>query len=251
MPRPAERVLTDRCLFRSEAPLLRRRCHGRWRASSRARRSSVYSPPPHGSRDDLLRPRRAQRRPAARRRGQGGGRAGARARTRPGRSPTGRGSAIPELCAWLAERHGHGLTADRVMITNGSLEAGWMLFSHLLSPGDEVVVEQPSYDRTLLMLEKLGVDRIGVELEEDGINVDGPRAGARRRLSSRSSSTSSPTSTTRPAARSRRRSAGASSSSPPSTASGSSRTTPTARSASPAPSSCRRCWRWPRAPTPR
>jgi DNA-binding transcriptional MocR family regulator len=48
-----------------------------------------------------------------------------------------------------------------------------MLFSHLLEPGDAVVVEQPSYDRTLLMLEKLGVDRIGIELEADGINVDG------------------------------------------------------------------------------
>ena len=59
------------------------------------------------------------------------------------------------------------------MVTNGSLEAGWMLFSTLLAPGDEVVVEQPSYDRTLLMLEKLGVDRIGVPLEADGIDVDG------------------------------------------------------------------------------
>ena len=85
----------------------------------------------------------------------------------------GTGIGHPELCGWLAERHGHGLTAERVMITNGSLEAGWMLFSHLLSPGDAVVVEQPSYDRTLLMLEKLGVDRIGVPLESDGIEVEG------------------------------------------------------------------------------
>jgi len=85
----------------------------------------------------------------------------------------GTGIGHPELCAWLAERHGHGLTADRVMITNGSLEAGWMLFNHLLSPGDAVVVEQPSYDRTLLMLDKIGVDRIGIELEADGINVEG------------------------------------------------------------------------------
>jgi DNA-binding transcriptional MocR family regulator len=46
-----------------------------------------------------------------------------------------------------------------------------MLFNHLLSAGDEVVVEQPSYDRTLLMLTKLGVDMIGVELEADGIDV--------------------------------------------------------------------------------
>ena len=59
------------------------------------------------------------------------------------------------------------------MVTNGSLEAGWMLFSTLLAAGDEVVVEQPSYDRTLLMLEKLGVDRIGVPLEADGIEVEG------------------------------------------------------------------------------
>src|SRR4029078_5527826 len=48
-----------------------------------------------------------------------------------------------------------------------------MLFSTLLSPGDEVVVEQPSYDRTLLMLDKIGVDRIGIPLEADGIEVEG------------------------------------------------------------------------------
>ncbi len=76
------------------------------------------------------------------------------------------------LAEWLGNRHG-GVDPARIMITNGSLEAGWMLFSHLLEPGDEVIVEQPSYDRTLLMLDKLGVDRIGVALEADGIDVDG------------------------------------------------------------------------------
>jgi 2-aminoadipate transaminase len=76
------------------------------------------------------------------------------------------------LAEWIAERHG-GVDPSGVMMTNGSLEAGWMLFELLLAPGDEVVVEQPSYDRTLLMLEKLGVDRIGVPLEADGIDVDG------------------------------------------------------------------------------
>jgi 2-aminoadipate transaminase len=84
----------------------------------------------------------------------------------------GTGSGHPELCEWLAERHGHGLTAERVMITNGSLEGGWMLFEHLLDRGDPVVVEQPSYDRTLLMLEKLGAERIGIPLEADGIDVE-------------------------------------------------------------------------------
>ena len=84
----------------------------------------------------------------------------------------GTGSGHPELCAWIAERHG-GVDQARVMVTNGSLEAGWFLFSALAGPGDEVVVEQPSYDRTLLMLEKLGTDRIGVPLEADGVDVDG------------------------------------------------------------------------------
>lgn len=84
----------------------------------------------------------------------------------------GTGLGHPELCAWLAHRHGHGLSQERVMITNGSLEAGWMLFEHLLEAGDTVVVEQPSYDRTLLMLERLGTERVGVPLEEDGLDVD-------------------------------------------------------------------------------
>ncbi|MBN8866145.1 MAG: PLP-dependent aminotransferase family protein [Solirubrobacterales bacterium] len=76
----------------------------------------------------------------------------------------------PGLCAWIADRH--GIAAEQVMTTNGSLEAGAMLFRHLLSPGDRVVVEQPSYDRTLLLLEQIGVEFVPVALEEDGIDVD-------------------------------------------------------------------------------
>ncbi|MDQ5895704.1 MAG: 2-aminoadipate transaminase, partial [Actinomycetota bacterium] len=80
----------------------------------------------------------------------------------------------PGLCAWIADRH--GISAEQVMTTNGSLEAGAMLFRHLLSPGDRVVVEQPSYDRTLLLLEQLGVEFVPVALEEDGIDVDAVEA---------------------------------------------------------------------------
>ena len=57
------------------------------------------------------------------------------------------------------------------MIANGSLEAGWMLFEHLLEPGDRVVVEQPTYDRTLLMLQRLGVELVPVPLEDDGLDL--------------------------------------------------------------------------------
>jgi 2-aminoadipate transaminase len=76
----------------------------------------------------------------------------------------------PGLCQWIAERHG-GLDASQVMVTNGSLEAGAMLFEQLLGPGDRVVVEQPTYDRTLLLLQRLGVELVPVPLESDGLDM--------------------------------------------------------------------------------
>jgi 2-aminoadipate transaminase len=82
----------------------------------------------------------------------------------------GTGIGHPGLCEWVADRHG-GLEVGQVMIANGSLEAGAMLFEHLLEPGDRVVVEQPSYDRTLLLLQRLGVELVPVPLEADGIDL--------------------------------------------------------------------------------
>ena len=83
----------------------------------------------------------------------------------------GTGIGHPGLCEWIAERHG---LADpgQVMVTNGSLEAGALLFQQLVGAGDRVVVEQPSYDRTLLLLERLNADRIGVPLDTDGVDLE-------------------------------------------------------------------------------
>jgi DNA-binding transcriptional MocR family regulator len=82
----------------------------------------------------------------------------------------GTGIGHPGLCEWIAERHG-GLDASQVMVANGSLEGGAMLFEHLLSPGDRVVVEQPTYDRTLLLLQRIGVELVPVSLEADGLDL--------------------------------------------------------------------------------
>jgi 2-aminoadipate transaminase len=82
----------------------------------------------------------------------------------------GTGIGHPGLCHWVAERHG-GLDDSQVMIANGSLEAGAMLFEHLLEPGDRVIVEQPTYDRTLLMLQRLGVELVPVPLEANGLEL--------------------------------------------------------------------------------
>ena len=85
---------------------------------------------------------------------------------------TGRGH--PELCEWIAELH--AVDAEQVMVTNGSMEAAALLFRHLVSEGDRVVVEQPTYDRTLLLLQQAGVELVGAPLEADGVDPAGVEA---------------------------------------------------------------------------
>jgi 2-aminoadipate transaminase len=81
----------------------------------------------------------------------------------------GKGAGHLGLIEWIADRH--SIDPGQVMVTNGSLEGGAMLFEHLLEPGDRVIVEQPSYDRTLLLLGRLGVELVPVPLEADGLDV--------------------------------------------------------------------------------
>jgi DNA-binding transcriptional MocR family regulator len=71
---------------------------------------------------------------------------------------------------WLAERH--GVQPENVLVTNGSMQADAFLFDQLVSSGDAVVVEKPTYDRTLLSLKGRGADVRMVSLEADGISTD-------------------------------------------------------------------------------
>ena len=74
------------------------------------------------------------------------------------------------LRKWIADKH--GVSPDQVIVTNGSLQADAFLFNHLVQPGDDVVVEKPTYDRTLLSLQNLGGKVHQVTMEADGIAVD-------------------------------------------------------------------------------
>jgi 2-aminoadipate transaminase len=65
-----------------------------------------------------------------------------------------------------------GVDVDQVLVTNGSMQADAFLFETLVSSGDAVVVESPTYDRTLLNLRARGADLRMIELEPDGIDVD-------------------------------------------------------------------------------
>jgi 2-aminoadipate transaminase len=76
----------------------------------------------------------------------------------------------PRLRSWIAERH--GVAPERVLVTNGSMQADAFLFDHLVAAGDDVVVERPTYDRTLLSLRERGARVHQVELLTDGIDID-------------------------------------------------------------------------------
>lgn len=79
------------------------------------------------------------------------------------------------LRKWIAEKH--GVPVEHVLITNGSLQADAFLFEHLIKPGDDVVVEKPTYDRTLLnLLKTLGATVHQVTIEPDGIDTAELRA---------------------------------------------------------------------------
>ena len=75
----------------------------------------------------------------------------------------------PRLRAWIADKH--GVEPERVLVTNGSMQADAFLFEHLVRPQDDVIVERPTYDRTLLSLRTRGANIHAVELQDDGIDT--------------------------------------------------------------------------------
>jgi 2-aminoadipate transaminase len=88
-----------------------------------------------------------------------------------GMSAYGTSVGYPPLRAWIAERH--GVKPTQVLVTNGSMQADAFLFDALVDAGDPVVVERPTYDRTLLSLRNRGADIHMVELQTDGIDTVG------------------------------------------------------------------------------
>lgn len=73
------------------------------------------------------------------------------------------------LRAWIADKH--EVEPEQVLVTNGSMQADAFLFEHLVDAGDDVIVERPTYDRTLLSLRGRGARVHAVELQDDGIDI--------------------------------------------------------------------------------
>jgi 2-aminoadipate transaminase len=98
--------------------------------------------------------------------------AAARAFTNDPAGSTAYGTAVgyPRLRQWIAERH--GVEPECVLVTNGSMQADAFLFEQLVRAGDDVIVERPTYDRTLLSLRERGAHVHPVALQADGIDTD-------------------------------------------------------------------------------
>jgi len=73
------------------------------------------------------------------------------------------------LREWIADRH--RVEPERVVLTNGSLQ-GFRFLAELLSPTGTVIVEAPTYDRPLKILDELEAEVICIPLDEEPA-VDG------------------------------------------------------------------------------
>lgn len=73
------------------------------------------------------------------------------------------------LRSWIAAKH--GVEPENVIVTNGSLDADAFVFDYFVKPGDTVIVEKPTYDRTLLSLRERGADVRQVTVDADGLDT--------------------------------------------------------------------------------
>jgi 2-aminoadipate transaminase len=71
------------------------------------------------------------------------------------------------LREWIAQRH--GVEPERVLVTNGSLQAFHFLLDAL---GSRLIVERPTYDRPRKVLLAAGAEFDEVRVDGDGLDVD-------------------------------------------------------------------------------
>jgi 2-aminoadipate transaminase len=72
----------------------------------------------------------------------------------------------------LKRRTGMEITTEEVLLTTGSLQAMDLVNELLLEEGDVVVLEAANYGGALSRLRRLGVDYVGIELDDGGMRMD-------------------------------------------------------------------------------
>ena len=82
------------------------------------------------------------------------------------------------LREWIARRH--GVAVERIVVTNGSLQGFVFLAQLLAQNGARVLVEAPTYDRPLKILDGVGAEVVTIPHTEEGIDVDALESELRR-----------------------------------------------------------------------
>jgi DNA-binding transcriptional MocR family regulator len=77
---------------------------------------------------------------------------------------------LPLLREMIGSRY--SVDADRVFVSNGSLQLLDLLAHHVLRSGDTVLVEEPCYDRAAHIFRRRGARVVGIPLEHDGVAIE-------------------------------------------------------------------------------
>jgi DNA-binding transcriptional MocR family regulator len=74
----------------------------------------------------------------------------------------------------------HGVSPQRVVLTNGSLQGFALLAQVLAGGGERVLVEAPTYDRPLKILGSVGAQVVPIPCDDDGLDLDALEGELRR-----------------------------------------------------------------------
>ncbi len=85
------------------------------------------------------------------------------------------------IAARLSARGAGAITARNVIVLTGSTQGIMVVAQSLAEPGDEIIVESPSYPGALQIFQINGLRAIGVPVDEDGMRVDHVEAILRTR----------------------------------------------------------------------
>lgn len=76
------------------------------------------------------------------------------------------------LVGKLKSHAGIACTPDEILITSGSLQGLDLVNNILLARGDTILIEQETYGGALTRLGRLGINMVGVPLDDEGLRVD-------------------------------------------------------------------------------
>jgi len=74
---------------------------------------------------------------------------------------------LPELRQFVVQSQGYDLDSDNIMITAGTAEANFLVMTSLLNPGDEIIVEQPTWPQPYAVARMTGAQVRVIQRREE------------------------------------------------------------------------------------